>query len=83
MTDSDDDVTPRDLRTVWRTIAVVFIAGTAVAGGVVAGIVREVRQDNRIEAVEKWIAAKEEEARQERRREQWRRDRERLGPPKS
>lgn len=72
----DDEVTGRDLRTIWRTIAIVFIAGSAVAGAVVAGIVREVRQDQRIEALEKRAAEQDEEARAEKRRERWRQFRE-------
>lgn len=78
----DDDVTGRDLRTIWRTIGVFLLAGTAVAGAVVGGIVREVRQDARIEALEKWQAERDADAREQARRERWRREREIMGPPK-
>ena len=75
---SDDIPTGRDLRTIWRTIAVVAICGVAVAGTVLAAIIREVRQDNRIEALEEWRAEVKAERAREARREQWLRDRERV-----
>lgn len=79
----EQDVTGRDLRTIWRTLAIVFIGGSAVAAAVLAGIVREVRQDARIEALEHWRAEVLEEQRQEKRRERWRQEnRDRFGPPK-
>lgn len=72
---ADDDPTGRDLRTIWRTIAIIAVAGAAVAGLVLTAVVREVRQDTRIEAVEKWQAAKDAEADAERRADRWRRNR--------
>ncbi len=72
----DDEPTGRDLRTIWRTIAIIAVAGVAVAGGGLAAVVREVRQDTRLEALERWQAAKDAEAEAERRAERWRRNRE-------
>lgn len=72
----DDEPTGRDLRTIWRTIAIIAVAGVAVAGGGLAAVVREVRQDTKIEALERWQAAKDAEAEAERRAERWRRNRE-------
>lgn len=75
MPEADDEPTGRDLRTIWRTIAIIAVAGVAVAGGGLAAVVREVRQDTRLEALERWQAAKDAEAEAERRAERWRRNR--------
>lgn len=72
----DDEPTGRDLRTIWRTMAVVGMVVIAIGGGAIAAIVREVQQDARIDALAKWQAAKDAEAAAEARMERWRRNRE-------
>lgn len=72
----DDEPTGRDLHVMWRTVTVVAVIVASVIGGIIYGVTEWVRLVTRIEAVEKWQAAKEKKAA----RELWRRERERVGP---
>lgn len=72
MTDGSDP-TGRDLRVMWRTVAVVAVIATTVISGIVAAVAWGVRIDARLESVEKWQEAKDKAAL----RELWRRERER------
>lgn len=74
MTDQSDP-TGRDLRIMWRTVAVVAVIATTVISGIVAAVAWGVRHDARLEAVERWQEAKDKAAL----RELWRRDRDREG----
>lgn len=72
----DEDVSGRDLRVMWRTVAVVALVAASVVGGIITAVAWSVRMDARLEAVEKWQEAKDKAAA----RELWRRERERPQP---
>lgn len=67
-----DDPTPRDISVVWRTLSIVALVVVSCIGAVVAAVVWEVRQDERLKAVEKWQENRDRDAA----RELWRRNRE-------
>ena len=74
---ADDDPTGRDLKIMWRTVAVVALIASATVGTIITAVVWEVKQDARLENVEKWQTAKDKQTAEDARRELWRRDRER------
>ena len=84
---ADDEEAPnlRDLRTIWRTLAIIVVCGATVAGLVFSTVIREVRQDTRIESLEEWRAKVEAANERAERREEWRRNRESMpfGAPKA
>ncbi len=73
----NDEPTGRDIRVMWRTVTVVAVIVAATVGAIISAVVWEVKQDGRIEGVEKWQAQREKEAA----RELWRRERERWAQP--
>ncbi len=83
---TDDEPTGRDLKVMWRTVAVVAVIASATVGTIITAVVWEVKQDARLDQVEKWQAAKDKQTAEDARRELWRRDREKWAPatpPKS
>lgn len=79
MADEDDLRDVRDIRIMWKTVVTVAVVVAACIGTIVYITIEWTRLVTRVEAVERWQAQRDKDAA----RELWRRDRERMGPPKS
>lgn len=64
MPDTDDDAARdmRDIRVMWRTVVTVSVVVAACIGAIVYAATEWTRLQTRLEAVEKWQAAKDREA---------------------
>lgn len=62
MAEDDGPRDMRDLRVMWRTVVTVAVVVAACVGGIVYAAAEWTRVQARLEAVEKWQAAKDREA---------------------